>query len=221
VQVAQQPAWFDFPRKRLPNHVHYTGPWKEPSGQQDGSFPWERLDRRPLIYASLGTLQNRLGAVFRTIAEACVGLPVQLVIALGAKGAVAPSDLAGDPIVVDYAPQVELLARASLVITHGGLNTVLESLGAGLPMIALPITNDQPGVASRIEFLGLGRQIPIEKLTAKVLREAVVALLSAAEVRLNARKYADKIVQGSNQTQAAELVERALTERRRITRAES
>jgi len=53
-------------------------------------------------------------------------------------------------IVVSYAPQIEVLRRSSLCITHAGLNTVLESLSNAVPMLALPITNDQPGVAARI-----------------------------------------------------------------------
>jgi UDP:flavonoid glycosyltransferase YjiC (YdhE family) len=47
-------------------------------------FPWERLDPdRPLVYASMGTLQNGILRTFRMIAEACAGLGVQLVISLG------------------------------------------------------------------------------------------------------------------------------------------
>lgn len=82
VQVAQQPACFDFPRRHLPDHFHYTGPWTERGSIGDGDFPWERLDGRPLIYASMGTLQNRMPHVFRLIAEACSELEVQLVVAL-------------------------------------------------------------------------------------------------------------------------------------------
>src|SRR5207248_8929832 len=77
VQVAQQPAFFDFPRHSLPDNFHYTAPWLD-DATDEGSFAWERLDGRPLIYASLGTIQNRLTPVFRMIAEACAGLDAQL-----------------------------------------------------------------------------------------------------------------------------------------------
>ena len=100
VQVAQQPACFDFPRRHLPDHFHYTGPWTEPGAGSDEGFPWDQLDDRPLIYASMGTLQNRLEHVFRIIAEACAGLDAQLVLALGRKDATAPVDLPGCPLVV-------------------------------------------------------------------------------------------------------------------------
>ena len=81
-------------------------------------------------------------------------------------------------IVVPFAPQLDLLRRAALTITHAGLNTALESLTQGVPMVAIPITNDQPGVASRLEWLGVARVVPPARLTAQRLR-ASVRLFSA------------------------------------------
>src|SRR5205807_10507854 len=92
-----------------------------------------KLDGRPLVYASMGTLQNRQKHIFGIIAEACAGLDVQLVLSLGGGGK--PEDmeeLAGGPIVVEFAPQLELLKRAALCITHAGLNTALECLSNGV-----------------------------------------------------------------------------------------
>jgi zeaxanthin glucosyltransferase len=96
-------------------------------------FAWERLNGRPLVYASLGTLQNGSEEIFRIIASACAGLDVQLVISLG--GGLDPERLgvlSGDPLVVRYAPQLEIVKRAAAVITHAGLNTTLESLAEGV-----------------------------------------------------------------------------------------
>ena len=149
-QIAQQPAFFDFPRSALPACFHYTGPWHDDASGDAVPFPWNLLDQRPLIYASMGTLQNRQQFIFAVIAAACATLDAQLVISLGSRdqdaGAVA-AEFVGDPIVVAFAPQLELLDRAAFIITHAGLNTALEALAHGLPMVAIPITNDQPGVA--------------------------------------------------------------------------
>ena len=49
-------------------------------------FPWQKLDGRPLIYASMGTLQNRQKPIFETIAAACAGLDAQLRLSLGSRG---------------------------------------------------------------------------------------------------------------------------------------
>ena len=111
--------------------------------------------------------------IFRTIAEACAGLRVQLVLSLG--GGLNPARLGvllGDPFVVSYAPQLQLLKRAAAVITHAGLNTVLESLAEGVPLVAIPQGNDQPGVAARVAAKGVGIVIPRRKLSVSRLRNA-------------------------------------------------
>src|SRR6266567_6483163 len=177
-QIAQQPREFEFPRRSIPENVHFTGPWHDPSGRPAVEFPFEKLDGRPLVYASMGTLQNRQKHIFGTIAEACAGLDVQLVLSLGGGGK--PEDMeevAGEPIVVEFAPQLELLRRSALCITHAGLNTALESLRQGVPMVAIPITNDQPGVASRIAWCGAGEFITPKRLTAAALRARIVRVL--------------------------------------------
>lgn len=81
--MAQQPAWFDYPRDQLPSHVHFTGPWHTAERDSGVPFPWHDLDDRPLVYASLGTLQNRLRPVFDAILEGCSDLPVRVVLSLG------------------------------------------------------------------------------------------------------------------------------------------
>lgn len=110
-QISQQSAVFDFPRKALPSCFHFTGPYFNLNTRKPIPFPFERLTGQPLIYASLGTVQNRLLWIFHAIAEACAGMDAQLVISFGGSSI---SDLSqqlpGSPIVVEYAPQLELLS---------------------------------------------------------------------------------------------------------------
>ncbi|MBR8836510.1 MAG: glycosyl transferase family 1 [Stigonema ocellatum SAG 48.90 = DSM 106950] len=172
--LSQQPAEFEFPRQHLPECFHFTGSYQDSTGRLAVDFPFEQLTGQPLIYASMGTVQNRLQYVFPSIAEACVGLDVQLVISLG--GALEPEalpKLPGEPLVVKYAPQLELLKKTTLTITHAGLNTALESLSNGVPMVAIPIANDQPGVAARIAWTGTGEFVPLSGLSVPKLREAI------------------------------------------------
>ena len=72
-QVCQLPEAFDFPREQLPEHFHYIGRFQDPSGTEPIAFdtidfPFERLTVQPLIYASLGTLQNQRPEIFECIA---------------------------------------------------------------------------------------------------------------------------------------------------------
>jgi zeaxanthin glucosyltransferase len=127
--------------------------------------------------------------VFQSIAEACSTLDAQLVLSMG--GNREPSELGslpGNPLVVRYAPQLEIVKRASAVVTHAGLNTVLESLAEGVPLVAIPQGNDQPGVAARIAHHKAGVVVPLRKLSVKGLRTAIDAVLRRDMYRAAAKQ---------------------------------
>ncbi|RIV39085.1 glycosyltransferase [Micromonospora radicis] len=219
-QITQQPPFFDFPRSRLPDAFHYTGPFHDRDSTEPVPFPWEKLDDRPLIYASMGTLQNRLPRVFEVIAEAGAGRDTQLVISLGSTDAEPPTDLPGNPLVVRYAPQLDLLARAALVITHAGINTALESLAHGVPIVALPVGNDQPGVAARLKYLGVGEFIPVHKVTPARLRAAIDTVGGDPAYRAKAQHYQHRIAELDGVRRAADIAEEAFRTRRPVRRQE-
>jgi len=211
-QISQQPPGFDFPRHELPANFHFVGPLHSPASRARTAFPWDRIDARPLIYASMGTIQNRLAWAFRAIAEGCAGLNAQLVLSLG--GGLEQEQFAslpGDPIVVPFAPQLELLERAAVCITHAGLNTALESLANGVPMVAIPITNDQPAVAGRVHWTRSGEVLPLKMLNASSAREAVSAVLTKPHYRDNARKLQAEIAGLRPLERASEVVESVLS----------
>jgi zeaxanthin glucosyltransferase len=211
-QVAQLPAAFDFPRRRLPACFHYTGPFCDEVGRAEVDFPWSRLDgSRPLAFVSMGTLQNGNERIFQAVAEACASFPVQTVISLG--GGLPPErlgSLPGHPLVVRYAPQLALLQRAALTIFHGGLNTALESLAHGVPMVAVPVTLDQPGVGARLAWTGTGTAIPASKLTVERLRRAIGTVLTDPRYRLNAQGLQRHLAANGGVQRAADVMERAL-----------
>ncbi len=209
-QLSQQPVEFEFSRANLPLHFHFTGPYHSSIGRENVSFPWDKLTGQPLVYASMGTIQNRLFPVFEAIASACVGLDVQLVISLGGGIPLeAMPTLPGTPLVVSYAPQLELLKKAALTITHAGLNTALESLTYGVPMVAIPITNDQPGVAARIVWSGVGEMISISRLTVASLRSIIRKVLTQDSYKVQALRLQLAIQNSGGVHQAANVIERA------------
>ncbi|MDJ0796122.1 MAG: glycosyltransferase [Calothrix sp. MO_167.B12] len=211
-QLSQQPAEFEFPRKELPQCFHFTGPYSNPASREHVSFPYEKLTGQPLIYASMGTIQNRLLWIFERIAEACVGLNAQLVIALG--GGATPESLPELPrntLVVGYAPQLELLQKATLTITHAGMNTTLESLSNGVPMVAIPIANDQPGVAARIAWTGTGEVVSLGKVSVKRLQKAIRQVLTEDSYKQNALRLQEAIRRSGGVSRAADIVEQVVS----------
>ncbi len=210
--IAQLPECLDFPRTELPRHFHYTGPFVEPALLSSVPFAWERLDGRPLIYASLGTLVNGSGLLFRTLLEACDGLPAQVVITLGG-GRVAPESLGETPsnvIAVPYVPQWAILDRATMAITHAGLNTALHTLMHGLPMVAIPIASEEPGIAARLAWRGVAEILPVDRLSAPRLQSAILRVLNEPAYRDSALELQARIEAAKGLETAAALVEHYL-----------
>lgn len=212
-QISQEPAAFDFPCTNLPKYFHYVGPLRNAS-PRPVLFPFERLTGQPLIYASLGSVQNTKQEIFHCIAAACEGLDVQLVISHGGgmtKEAV--QGLPGCPLVVEYAPQVEVLSKARLTITHGGLNTVLDSLSHGVPLVAIPITYEQPGNGARIRWTGTGEVVPLTDLSVPTLRSAIQKVLTEDSYLHNALRLKQAIRESGGVGRAADIVEQAVESR--------
>jgi MGT family glycosyltransferase len=218
-QITQLPRAFEFEIDPPPPNLYYTGPFVDAVQRPPVDFPWDRLNDRPLIFASLGTLQNQSGEKFGMIADACATLNVQLVMSLG--GGLDREQLGtlrGDPLVVSYAPQLDLVKRASVVITHAGLNTVLESLSEGVPLVCIPLGNDQPGVAARVKAHGAGVVVHPRRANAKRLRSAVRAVLENDSYRLAARKIQSAIAEIDGLDWAADIVEDVLKIGMRVSR---
>lgn len=221
LQLCQQPAEFDFPRQELPAALHYVGPLHQgvaastqaesaATQQVSAEFPWDRLDGRPLVYASLGTLQNQLQHVFRSILQGLADLDVQVVLALGRRDAVWSEPVPPNALVVGYAPQLALIERASVVVTHAGLNTALETLTRGKPMVCIPVTNDQPGVAARVAHVGAGEVLSLKKVTPARIRELVKAVSETPSYRAAAERLRAAIHAAGGARRAADLVEEKL-----------
>jgi UDP:flavonoid glycosyltransferase YjiC (YdhE family) len=112
-------------------------------------------------------------------------------------------------IIVKKAPQVDVLKRASVCITHCGLNTVLESLACGVPQVAIPVTFDQPGIAARIAAKKTGVTTEFERLTPDHLSTLLDEVLNNSVYRENARKLQDVIAKTNGLRKAADIIERA------------
>ena len=205
-QISQQPREFDFPRKFVPSSFHYVGPLRGPE-RHTVEFPWERLDGRPVIYSSLGTLQNQKSNLYKCFVEACADLDVQLVIAGRSPESLGP--LPGNVIAAAYAPQLELLEKASLTLTHGGLNTVLDSLSYGVPMVLVPLTYEQPAIAARVVRIGAGEILPLSRLSPDRLRTEIRKVAAADSYKANARAMADSIRTAGGVVRAVDIIENA------------
>lgn len=211
-QISQLVPDFDFPRPAAP-HRHAVGPIRPPSeGAPD--LPAElqaRLDpERPLVFASLGTLQGHRAGIFRAVAGACRDLGAQCVVAhCGRLDGRSAARIDAD-IVTDFVPQRAMLSRAAVCVTHAGMNTVLDSLEAGVPMLALPIAFDQPGIGARIVHHGVGERLPRVLLSRAKLRNSLERLLAEPRFRNAAQRIGQDIRMSGGTRRAADIIEDAV-----------
>lgn len=138
---------------------------------------WQRLDpSRPLVYVSFGTIFYRRPELLRQVIAATSNLDVQVVASVGELG----HELAGmgdHVILAPYVPQREMLQRASVFVTHGGYNSVAESIRAGKPMLVIPLAIDQPVQAHYVSSAGFGVSLAPEDATTPAIGSALETLL--------------------------------------------
>jgi zeaxanthin glucosyltransferase len=213
-QISQTLTGFDFPRQAAPPHLHAVGPLRNACTTTAGTWPIDPA--RPFVFASLGTLQGQRMGLFEQIAMACRQLDGQLLIAhCGLLDAAQERRLRdyGATWVTDFAPQQWALQQADAVVTHGGLNTVMDAIAAATPMLVMPIAFDQPGVAARVRHHGLGQQLHRRARSsriARVLRE-VLQTPTHAFAPLSA-----ELAGAGGTLKAADIIEIAVTTRQPV-----
>lgn len=183
-ELALCPEELDFPRQDT-EHLYYAGPGVDLTRAEHGAEAAGRLTgERPLIYCSFGSQTERyaaLGDCLRRLADAARLLPhLQFVVTQSLAEDSAPPE---NVRVWPNAPQLALLRRARLMVTHGGLNGIREAMLLAVPVVVLPFDIDQPGNAARVQHHGYGRLLRWEGLTAPVLAETIAAVLEDNALR--------------------------------------
>lgn len=178
-----------------PAHVAHVGPLVDTAARSPAPLAGFRRDGRPLVYASLGTLQTGKRSLYQRIAAALQALPVQVVISLGGADPARIGPLPGHATVVRSAPQLSLLQQASCFVTHAGMNSTLEGLQAGVPLVMLPLGNDQPGIAARVAAAGAGVCLRPWQRQVRTIRRAVERCLAPGPERQRAQDLARALQQ--------------------------
>lgn len=215
------PREFDFPRPLAPNQHHVaTALHRERSGGSvDFGFAktWsrfcaERDNATPIVYCGFGSAAWRykgalpLLKMLITLTRRC---PWNLVVAAGVL-ARELKELPTTPnvLVCETVPQLGVLAQSDLMINHGGMNSIVESIAAGVPMLVCPgmKDSDQPGNAARVCFHGLGESFNPPWEGRGRLREKISLLLSNPRYRQRVGTMRSAILRSDGQNQPERVV---------------
>ncbi|MCX6500757.1 MAG: glycosyltransferase [Arthrobacter sp.] len=191
---------------------HFVGPSLGPRAIE-GSWQPGRKDL-PLVFISLGTTPlNDRPDFFRMCLEAFAASPWQVAMAIGDRVEVA--ELGPIPAIAEVRPtfpQLDVLRHADVFVSHTGMNSTMEALYFGVPLLAFPLQPEQEANARRVEDLQLGRRLPVEGLSAALIRTAVTDLGGDPEVRRNLRTMSQRVRGAGGSVAAADAIEHYLSD---------
>ena len=177
-------------------------------------FPFEALGEAPVLFVSLGTLFNDRPDFYRACFEALGDLDRRVVLSVGRK--VDLASLGRSPanfIVRPHVPQLRVLERSALFVTHGGMNSVNEALYFGVPLVAFPQVADQALVARRVEALGAGKLLR-GRPDAGTLRRTVDGVLHEPSFRDASERLRASLREAGGYRRAADEIEAFVATRR-------
>ncbi|MBI5178012.1 MAG: hypothetical protein HZA04_01970 [Nitrospinae bacterium] len=210
------------PRSGIPLTAFFTGPCLAGGKPSVKGFPIEKLSTtRRIVYASLGTVFNNKPAVYMKIIEAFADGKHQLVVSAGrAYEKLFKLKLPSNVILFETVDQMSLLPRVDVVISHGGNNTVNETLAAGKPLLVLPAGGEQGDNASRVEYLGAGLRADMNRITPGEIRELVDKLIEKPSFGRRAHAIAQALARTNGPATASRFIAHLAQTKKPIVRPE-
>ncbi len=146
--------------------------------------------RDKLVYISMGTVNNDMLPLYKNCIDAFADSDFQVIMSVGNMVSLQEFGTLPENIsVFPYLDQIAVLSKADAFISHCGMNSASESLYFGVPLVMLPQTSEQSGVAERILQLGAG--IKLHKTDSKAIYAAVKTVLADNQYKENANAVAE------------------------------
>lgn len=143
-------------------------------------------NEKPLIYISLGTIFNNSKAFYKKCLAAFEHEKVTVIMSIGKSIKIdSLGKIPDNFLIYPFVPQLDVLNRADVFITHGGLNSITEALYYGVPMVVIPATTDQPANAARIVELKLGKRLNRKSITVENLKNTTMSVMTDDKIRRN------------------------------------
>ena len=198
-----------------PASVVHVGPIAEEAVPSPWVPPWPDGDGRPLAVVTPGTTYMHQEGVLRRVLAALDGLGARVLVLTGLE--LDPSEVPGGPgvRVESYVPHSAVLPHAAMVISHGGMGSLLEAFRAGVPSVCVPLGRDQADNAAAAAGRGAAIALPGDASSGR-LRAAVTEALASPALRDGARRMAGALAACGGASAAADEVEQLVPLRRPV-----
>ena len=162
--------------------------------------------KEKLIYISMGTVNNDMMPLYKTCITTLADTEYQVIISVGNLVSINEYGIMPENIsVYEHVDQIAVLQAADIFLSHCGMNSVNESLYFGVPLLMLPQTAEQGGVAERVHQLGAG--IKLKKTDGASIIYAINKLFSVNSYKDNAQKISWSFRQCVGSKGAADKIE--------------
>ena len=155
-----------------------------------------KKNREKLIYISMGTVNNDMISFYKNCIDALKDSEYQVVISVGSQvdikqleNYVANSNSKAEFCIQPYVDQIAVLQKTDAFLTHCGMNSVSEALYFKVPLVIYPQTNEQKGVAFRVNELGAG--VYLTGNTSQDIRNAFEEILQQADYKIQATEVSN------------------------------
>ncbi len=206
VLAQPQPDWP--PQARITGFAFYDG-------RNELEMPPELTkfldDGAPPIVFTLGSSAVWVARDFyRESIAAAKSLGRRAVLLIGDDRNQLPEALPPGMIAVNYAPFEALLARACVMVHHGGVGTTSQGLRAGIPTLIVPFAFDQPDNAAHAARLGCSRTLPRTKYKAARIAKELDSLLGMPDYADRANEIGKRLRSENGAARACDLIEQVL-----------
>lgn len=171
----------------------------------------EKLDfktEQPLVYVSLGTIFNNDPQFYHICIDALANKPYNVLISIGkAMDVKVFSGLPENIRVKSHVNQISVLEKAAVFVSHGGMNSVSESMYYGVPMVLFPAVQEQLINSSRVQQLGAGKVMQRIDLTKEDIERVVTKIVTNESFKRNALEVQKSLKDAVGVTVAANKIE--------------
>lgn len=160
-----------------------------------------------LVYISMGTVNNDMLPLYRNCIDALRDTGYQVILSVGDQVDISQFGKLPEGIAIySSVDQIAVLEKTDVFLSHCGMNSASEGLYFGVPLVMLPKTTEQSGVAARVAQLGAG--ISLKKTTPQAIRQAIDTILMEPQYRENAARIAEGFRSCPGAKGAADKIER-------------
>lgn len=213
---------FEYPRRNLPQQVHFIGPLlAAPTAEFTPPAWWDELNgTQPVVHVTQGTVATNPTELLMPTIQALASEDVLVVVTTGGVplDVLKLDNLPANVRIEPFIPHAHLLPHVDVMVTNGGYNGVQMALANGVPLVVAGQTEEKPEIAARVEWARVGINLKTGTPTPAQIKTAVKTLLTDSSYRTRIHQFQMEMQRYNPPAIAANLLEQLATTKQPVLR---